>query len=132
MVDSIADMLTRIRNAQMVGHQTVEFPFSKIKMEIANLLNRENYVGTVTKKGKGADKKIELTLKYRDEKNTKPVIRGLKRISKPGQRIYVSSKRLYLISRERGTAVLSTSKGIMTINEAKKKHVGGEVLFIIW
>jgi len=132
MVDPISDMLTRIRNAQAVGHKTVDFPFSKIKFELANILNNEKYLGAVSKKGKTTDKKIEIVLKYKDEKHNRPVIQGLKRISKPGQRIYVPKKELYRISKERGTVILSTSQGIMTINEARKKNTGGEVLFIIW
>ncbi len=132
MVDSIADMLTRIRNAQAVGHKTVEFPFSRVKMEIANILSNYQYIGSVSKKGRGAEKMIEITLKYRDKKNTKPFILGLKRISKPGQRIYVSKRELPKLLKERGLIVLSTSRGLMTAKEAKNKNVGGEVLFNIW
>jgi small subunit ribosomal protein S8 len=132
MVDPISDMLTRIRNAQAVGHKTVDFPFSKIKFELANILNNEKYLGAVSKKGKTTDKKIEVILKYKDERCKKPVIQGLKRISMPGQRIYVPKKELGRISKERGTVVLSTSQGTMTVNDAKKKNTGGEVLFIIW
>jgi small subunit ribosomal protein S8 len=132
MVDPISDMLTRIRNAQAVGHKTVDFPFSKIKFDLANILSSEKYVGAVSKKGKTTDKKIEIDLKYKDERRNHPVIQGLRRISKPGQRIYVPKKELYRISRERGSVILSTSQGIMTVNEAKKKNTGGEVLFIIW
>lgn len=132
MVDPISDMLTRIRNAQAVGHKTVDFPFSKIKFELANILNNEKYLGAVSKKGKTTDKKIEVVLKYKDERCKKPVIQGLKRISMPGQRIYASKKELGRISRERGAVILSTSQGIMTVKDAKKKNTGGEVLFIIW
>lgn len=132
MVDPISDMLTRIRNAQAVGHKTVDFPFSKIKFELANILNNEKYLGAVSKKGKTTDKKIEVVLKYKDERCKKPVIQGLKRISMPGQRIYASKKELGRISKERGAVILSTSQGIMTVKDAKKKNTGGEVLFIIW
>jgi len=132
MVDPISDMLTRIRNAQAVGHKTVDFPFSKIKFELAGILSNEKYLGVVSKKGKATDKKIEVILKYKDEKCRKPLIQGLKRISKPGQRVYVSKKRLGLVSKERGAVVLSTSQGIMTLSDARKKNTGGEVLFIVW
>jgi small subunit ribosomal protein S8 len=132
MVDPISDMLTRIRNAQAVGHKTVDFPFSKIKFELANILSNEKYLGAISKKGKTTDKKIEVTLKYKDEKCRKPFIQGLRRISKSGQRVYVSKKGLGPISRERGVVVLSTSQGIMTLGDARKKNTGGEVLFIVW
>ena len=132
MVDPISDMLTRIRNAQAVGQKAVDFPFSKIKFELANILSNERYLGTVSKKGKTTDKKIEIVLKYKDEKCRKPIIQGLKRVSRPGQRIYASKKQLSQLTKEKGAAVLSTSQGIMTAVEAKKKNTGGEVLFIIW
>lgn len=132
MVDPISDMLTRIRNAQAVGQKAVDFPFSKIKLELANILSNERYLGAVSKKGKTTDKKIEIVLKYKDEKCRKPIIQGLKRVSRPGQRIYASKKQLSQLTKEKGAAVLSTSQGIMTAVEAKKKNTGGEVLFIIW
>ena len=131
MVDPISDMLTRIRNAQAVGHKTVVFPFSKMKFELVNVLSNEKYLGAVSRKGKAADKKIEVVLKYKDEKCKKPLIQKLKRISKPGQRIYASKKELNSMSRERGSVILSTSRGIMTPGDARKKNIGGEVLFII-
>jgi small subunit ribosomal protein S8 len=132
MVDPISDMLTRIRNAQAVGHKTVDFPFSKIKFELASILSNEKYLGAVSKKGKTIDKKIEAVLKYKDEKFRKPLIQGLRRISKSGQRVYVSKKELSLVSKERGIVILSTSQGIMTLGDARKKNTGGEVLLIVW
>jgi small subunit ribosomal protein S8 len=132
MVDPISDMLTCIRNAQAVGHKIVDFPFSKIKFELASILNNEKYLGAVSKKGKAADKKIEVVLKYKDEKCKKPIIQGLKRVSRPGQRIYVAKKNLNQLSKEKGIVVLSTSQGIMSVADAKKKNTGGEVLFIVW
>lgn len=132
MVDPISDMLTRIRNAQAAGQKTADFPFSKIKFELASILSNEKYLGVVSKKGKATSKKIEVILKYKDEKCRQPFIQGLKRISRPGQRIYVPKKDLNRFLKERGAAVLSTSQGIMTAGEAKKKNTGGEVLFIIW
>lgn len=132
MVDPISDMLTRIRNAQAVGRKAVDFPYSKIKLELSNILSNEKYLGGVSKKGKAEDKKIEVILKYKDEKLKKPFIQGLRRISRSGQRIYAAKKDLGRFAKERGVIILSTSSGIMTIGEAKKRGVGGEVLCIIW
>ncbi len=132
MVDPISDMLTRIRNAQAVGYKTVEFPYSKIKLDLAEILGHEGFLGSVSKKGRGIQREIEVVLKYKGEKIKNPVISGLKRVSKPGQRIYVGKKDLYRFSRERGIVILSTSQGLMTINDARKKGVGGEVLCKVW
>lgn len=130
--DPISDMLTRIRNAQAVGHQTVSFPFSKIKFELANIFNKQGFIGSVLKKGRGNQRKIEIVLKYKDEKTTIPLIQGLKKISKPGQRIYANKKELNKFIKEQGTTILSTSQGLITAQEAKKKGWGGEVLCRIW
>lgn len=132
MVDPISDMLTRIRNAQAVGHKTVVFPFSRLKFDLLGILNKESFVGSVSKTGRGIKKEIEVVLKYKDSKDTVSFIQGLKRISKPGQRIYISRKELTKLLRERGTTILSTSQGLMTIRQAKKKNIGGEVLCRIW
>jgi len=132
MVDPISDMLTRIRNAQAVGHKTVSFPFSKIKLELANLLNQEGYIKGVSKKGRGIQKKIEIGLKYKDSKNSIPFIQGLKRISKPGQRLYIGKKDLNKLSKERGINILSTSQGLMIVEGARKRNTGGEVFCRIW
>lgn len=132
MTDPIADMLTRIRNAQAVGHKTVSFSFSKIKFELANILHKQGFVASISKKGRGIKKEIELTLKYKDEKATNPFIQGLIRVSKLGQRIYVGKKDLGKFSRERGITILSTSQGLTTAKEAKKKNIGGEVICRIW
>lgn len=132
MVDPISDMLTRIRNAQAVGHKTVVFPFSRLKFDLLRILNKEGFGGNVSKTGRGIKKEIEVVLKYKDSKDTVPFIQGLKRISRPGQRIYVSRKELTKLLRERGATILSTSQGLMTIREAKKKNIGGEVLCRIW
>ena len=132
MVDPISDMLTRIRNAQAVSHKTVVFPFSRLKFDLLRILNKEGFGGSVSKTGRGIKKEIEVVLKYKDSKDTVPFIQGLKRISKPGQRIYVSRKDLTKLLRERGAIILSTSQGLMTIREAKKKNIGGEVLCRIW
>ncbi len=121
-------MLTRIRNAQAVGHKTVSFVYSKIKFELAKILSAEGYIGTVKETGKGVTREIEATLKYRDERNTMPKIQGLIRISKSGQRIYVAKKDLIKYSQGRGLIILTTSAGLMTDKEAKKKGLGGELI----
>jgi len=132
MVDPISDMLTRIRNAQAVGHKTVDLPFSKLKFDLANLLHQEGYTGNILKKGRGIQKSIEINLKYNDSKNTDPVISNLKRASKPGQRIYIAKKELGKFLKERGITILSTSQGLMILKDARKKGIGGEILCRIW
>ena len=130
MTDPIADMLTRIRNAQAVQHQTVVIPFSKLKYEIAKALERNGKIKEVDVKGRKIRRILEITLKYDQEK--KPMIIGLKRISKSGQRIYMDTTELQKVHRVRGFAILSTSHGIMTAREALEKKIGGEVLCRIW
>jgi small subunit ribosomal protein S8 len=132
MVDPISDMLTRIRNAQAVGHKTVDFPFSKIKFELASIFNQEGYISNILKKGRGVQRKIEIVLKYKDDKNTIPFIQDLKRVSKPGQRIYIGRKDLNKFSKDRGITILSTSQGLIILKNARKKGVGGEVLCRLW
>lgn len=131
-MDSISDMLTRIRNAQAVGHKTVDFPFSKIKFDLIDILKIEGYVASASKRGRGINRTIEIVLKYKDSKKIDPYIQGLKRISKPGQRIYAGKDELGKFLKERGATILSTSQGLMTAKEAKKKGMGGEVLCQIW
>ena len=129
MTDPITDMLNQIRNAQAVGKTEVLIPLSKIKNEIANLLSKEGFVGEVKKAMKGKMKALKITLKYEDGE---PAIEGLKRVSKPGQRIYES---VYAIKRVRGgygMSIVSTSKGLMTNREAKKQKLGGEIICQIW
>jgi small subunit ribosomal protein S8 len=125
-------MLIRIKNAQAVGHQTVSLPFSKMKFTLAQILNSHGYLGIVRETEKGARKKIEVSLKYRDKKNTLPVIQGIERISRSGQRIYVNKKELTGISRGQGIAILTTSSGLMIDKDAKKMGIGGEVICRIW
>ena len=129
MTDPITDMLNRIRNAQAVCRQTVDIPFSNFKYEIAQILEKKDFVEKIEKKGKKPKKTIEITLKYK-EKN--PVISGLKRISKPGQRIYVSADKIKPVKGGYGFAIISTPKGLMTDREAKKQKVGGEIICQIW
>lgn len=134
MTDPISDMLNRIRNALMVLHPTVSIPFSKLKYEIAKILEKEDLVKKVEKKGRKIKKVLEITLKYQkgEIKKIEPVISGLKRISKPGQRIYVRSKEIRRVRDGYGIAIISTPKGIMTNKEARRKKLGGEIICEIW
>jgi small subunit ribosomal protein S8 len=128
-MDQITDMLNRIRNAQAVGHAKAEIPFSNLKYEIAKILEKKSLVSKTEKKGRKAQKLIEITLKYSDKI---PAISGLKRISKPGQRIYRGFKQLKPVKSGYGIAVVSTPKGLMTDKEARKQKTGGEVICQIW
>ena len=128
-MDPIADMLTSIRNALAVQHSIIEMPFSNLKYEIAKILEKHGFIEKCDKKGKKAKKTIEITLKYHDKT---PVILGLKRISKPGQRIYLDFTKIKRIREGYGMAIISTSKGLMTDKEARKQKIGGEVLCEIW
>lgn len=132
MVDPISDMLTRIRNAQTVGHKTVSFPFSKIKFSLAQIISKQEFIGNVSKKGRGIKRTIEIVLKYKDDRTKISAIQGLKRISKPGQRIYASNRELGKFLKEQGIIILSTSQGLMTAKEARKKGAGGEIICKIW
>jgi len=122
-------MLNAIKNAQAVNHPAVEVSFSNLKYEIAKILEKYGFVGGVEKKGRKDKKIIEIILKY---EGTVPAISGLKRISKPGQRIYLSSVQIKRVKDGHGIAVISTSKGLMSDREAKKQKRGGEVLCEIW
>jgi len=128
-MDPIADMLNRIKNAQAVGHPTVEFPFSNLKNEVAKILEKEGFIDKIEKKGRKTKKTIEITLKY---DNKVPAISGLKKISKPGQRIYLDSTKIKKVRDGYGIAIISTSKGLMTDKEARKNKIGGEVLCEVW
>ena len=132
MVDPISDMLTRIRNAQTVGHKTVSFPFSKIKFSLAQIISKQEFIGNVSKKGRGIKRTIEIVLIYKDDRAKISAIQGLKRISKPGQRIYASNRELGKFLKEQGIIILSTSQGLMTAKEARKKGAGGEIICKIW
>ena len=129
MTDPISDMLTRIRNAQAVSHQTVIFPFSKLKFNLAKILEKQGLVGQVTSQGRKIRKVIEIELKY---KKDRPIIRGIKRISKPGRRIYIKENELRPVRQDYGLIIISTPQGLMTNKEAKKKRLGGEVICEIW
>ena len=131
MSDPIADMLTRIRNANTAKHDTVDIPASKMKQAIADILLKEGYVKAVDVIEEGNFKTIKITLKYGADKNEK-ILTGLKRISKPGLRVYASKDELPKVLGGLGTAIISTNKGVLTDKEARKENVGGEVLAFIW
>ena len=129
--DPIADMLTRIRNANAAKHDTVDVPASKMKIAIADILVDEGYIQKYELVDNGSFKDMHITLKYGADKNEK-IITGLKRISKPGLRVYVSKDELPKVLGGLGIAILSTNKGVITDKEARKLQVGGEVLAFIW
>ena len=131
MSDPIADMLTRIRNANTAKHDTVDVPASKMKLAIADILVKEGYIAKYEVLEDGAIKTIRITLKYGADKNEK-IITGLKRISKPGLRIYAGSQEIPRVLGGLGIAILSTNQGVITDKEARKLHVGGEVLAFVW
>ena len=131
MSDPIADMLTRIRNANTAKHDTVDIPASKMKIAIADILVDEGYITKYDIVEDGNFKSIRVTLKYGADKNEK-VITGIKRISKPGLRVYAGKDEIPTILGGLGIAILSTNKGIVTDKEARKLQVGGEVLAFVW
>jgi len=130
MTDPIADMLARIRNALMARHKTVEIPASRMKREIARILKEEGYIEDYEFVAEGPQGKIVITLKY--DENRRPVIAGLKRVSKPGRRVYAGAKKLPRVLGGLGIAIISTSQGIMTDHEARRRGVGGEILCEVW
>ncbi|MGI5999419.1 30S ribosomal protein S8 [Lachnoclostridium sp. An131] len=129
--DPIADMLTRIRNANTAKHDTVDVPASKMKIAIANILVDEGYIAKYDLVEDGNFKTIRITLKYGKDKNEK-IISGLKRISKPGLRVYASKEELPKVLGGLGVAIISTNKGVITDKEARAQGVGGEVLAFVW
>ena len=131
MSDPIADMLTRIRNANTAKHDTVDVPASKMKIAIADILLNEGYIAKYDLVEDGVFKTIHITLKYGADKNEK-VISGLKRISKPGLRVYANSVDMPRVLGGLGIAIVSTNKGVITDKEARKLGVGGEVLCFVW
>ena len=129
--DPIADMLTRIRNANTSKHDTVDVPSSKMKLAIADILVKEGYIQKYDIVEEGNFKTIRITLKYGADKNEK-IITGLKRISKPGLRVYANKEELPRVLGGLGVAIISTNQGILTDKEARKLNVGGEVLAFVW
>ncbi len=130
MTDVIADMLTRIRNASTAKHETVEVPASNMKKTIANILLEEGYIKNVEVVEDDKQGVIKITLKYGANKT--PIITGLRRVSKPGLRIYTSCEDMPKVMGGLGTAIISTSKGVMTDKKARKANLGGEVIAFIW
>ncbi|MDP2820807.1 MAG: 30S ribosomal protein S8 [bacterium] len=143
MTDPITDMLNRIKNAQAVQKTSVKVPWSDLKFRIAKILESEGFVGEIKKKGRKTKKFIDIELKYEIKeyeiekainpiKETKPMIRGIKRVSKPGQRIYEGAKNIKQIKGGFGISIISTPQGLMTDKEARKRKLGGEVLCQVW
>jgi len=129
-MDPVSNMLTIIKNGQAVNKETVTFPYSKLKFEIAKILEKNNLVSKTERKEKKTNKIIEISLKYREDKT--PVISGLKKISKPGQRVYLGWRELKSVKSGFGRAIISTPQGLMTNKEARKKKLGGEVICEVW
>lgn len=134
MLDPIADMLTRIRNAQRVKHQNVSVPFSKLKLSIAEILQQRNFIESVKKETDGAFPVLKIALKYDVVSNTEknPAIREIKRVSRQGQRIYVKKTDIKRVKNGYGISIVSTSKGMMTGDKAQKMGLGGEVICEVW
>ena len=131
MTDPIADMLTRVRNALAAGHETVNIPASKMKVEIARILKEEGFINDYSVTGETAkEKTITVDLKYGPD--NQKVISGLKRISKPGLKVYAKGNAVPRVLNGLGIAIISTSKGLMTDRDARKEHLGGEVVAYIW
>ena len=130
MTDPIADLLTRIRNANHMRHETVEIPASKLKSDILSVLKRQGYISNFSLDETGQFKKLVVTLKYTD--SNERVIKGLKRISKPGLRVYAKVEELPRVLNGLGVALISTSNGVMSDREARLANVGGEVLAYVW
>lgn len=134
-MDPISDMLTRVRNAQLAGHKEVLVPFSRIKMKIAEILEKENFVGLVKREKNDRNfEDIRMVLRYDIISNTKrqPAILGIERVSKVGQRVYVGKDAIEKVKNNYGISVISTSKGVMTGREARKQGLGGEYVCRVW
>ncbi len=128
-IDQVADMLTRIRNAQLARQSEVSMPSSKFKVALAKLLNKKNYVGEVVTFTDNNKNYLKIQLRYVD---SKAVIKGIKRISKQGQRIYMSKGELPIVKNGHGMAVISTSQGLMSDRKARKSGLGGEIVCEVW
>ncbi len=129
--DTISDMLTRIRNANLARHQTTEVPSTKMTRSIAKVLRAEGFIGEYEEAGEGVKKNLVIALKYQG-KGRKPIITALKRVSKPGLRVYSNRQDLPRVLGGIGIAIISTSSGVMTDREARRTGVGGEVLCYVW
>ena len=131
MSDPIADMLTRIRNANTAKHDSVDVPLSKIKLGIADILKNEGYIADYEVQGEGVHQNIHITLKYSNNK-TNRILTGLKKISKPGLRVYAGAENLPKVLGGLGIAIISTNERLLTDKQAREKNVGGEVLAFVW
>jgi small subunit ribosomal protein S8 len=133
-MDTIANMLTKIRNAQLAGHKEVEMPASKLRLALAKILEKEGFVGKIFEEKHGNPEKIKINLKYFNVSDVKknPAITGIKKISRSGQRIYVKNKDIKSVKNKFGIAIISTSKGLMTDFEAQKQGLGGEYICEVW
>lgn len=129
--DTISDMLTRIRNACAVRHPSVLIPSTKMTRNIAEVLKSEGFIGDVDESGEGIKKNLVISLKYKS-KTRKPIIQNIRRVSKPGLRVYSNRRELPRVLGGIGIAIISTSKGIMTDREARKQGIGGEILCYVW
>ena len=130
VTDPVGDFIIRIKNASVVGKDVVVVPYSKLRFALSEALQKKGYIKQVTKKGKKIQKTIEVELRY--DKNGKSVISGVKRVSRPGRRMYYGAKEVRPVKYGKGSLILSTPKGILTDEEARKENVGGEALFKIW
>ena len=128
-MDPIANLLTQIKNAQAAGHETLEAPFSGLKLAVARIMEAEGFIVKAEKKGAKPKEKLEIKLKFNQGVGA---IAGVKRVSKPGQRVYVPADKLKAVKQGFGLAIVSTSQGIMSGKEARRKRIGGEVLCEIW
>lgn len=130
VIDPIADMLTRMRNALQAKHKNVSVPTSKMKLALVELLHKEGYIESYAVEGEGVNSNIVINFKFGP--NNEKVIQGLKRISKPGLRIYANAEDLPQVLNGLGIAIISTSKGLMTDRDARKQNIGGEVVAYVW
>ncbi len=128
--DNISDFLAKLKNAAYAGKLSVVFPYSKMIVSVAEVLQKEGYISAIERKGKKMSKLLEVTLSYSEDE--KPKINGIARISKPSRRVYGKSHQLFPVLGGLGRIILSTSKGVMTGGSARKQHLGGELLFKIW
>jgi small subunit ribosomal protein S8 len=127
--DPIGDLLIQIKNASMASKRAIDVPYSKLKDAVAIILQKEGYVGSVTRVGEVPNAMLHIEIKYNE---TEPVITGVKRISKPGLRLYVTKREIPVVVGGMGTSIISTPQGVMTGKEAKKRGIGGEVMCTIW
>jgi small subunit ribosomal protein S8 len=130
VTDPIADLLTRIRNGLQADHDTVAIPASKLKLEVARVLSEQGYIDAFGEEPGRVGQVLRVTLKYTEDRA--PVISGMKRVSKPGRRTYVNRTEIPKVLGGMGTAILSTSRGVMTGHEARREGVGGEVIAFVW